>query len=115
METAARNLFSSSLYVLFKGVCKLSQCQYPSLLVFRESGEEGIYNHRKDQNPLVKRSAWNRKGQLETKRSAGSNFIVQYLKPATVEIPLEGSVSVAFGSGLLILMPLILSHHSQDC
>lgn len=100
---------------LFKGVYKLSQCRYPSLLIFRESGEEGVYSHRKDQNPLVKRSAWNCKGHLETKISAGRNFIVQYLKLATVAIPLEGSVSVASGSVLLILMPLILSHHSQDC
>lgn len=59
-------------------------------MIFRESGEEVVYSHRKDQNPLVKRSAWNCKGHLETKISAGRNFIVQYLKLATVVIPLEG-------------------------
>lgn len=100
---------------LFKGVYKLSQCRYPSLLIFRDSGEEGVYSHRKAQNPLVKRSAWNCKGHLETKISAGRDFIVQYLKLATVVIPLEGiSVSVkvsvsGFWVWSLNLMPLIVS------
>lgn len=66
-----------------------------------------------DQNPLVKRSTRNYKGQLETKRPAGRNFIVHYLKLPIVEIPLEESMLVALGSGLLILTPLRLYHPAR--
>lgn len=69
-----------------------------------------LCNHRIDQNPLVTRSTRNYKGQLETKRPSGRNFIVHYLKLPIVEIPLEESMLVALGSGLLILTPLILYH-----
>lgn len=71
--------------------------------------ERKVYNHRKDQN-------LHKEVYSELQRAAGTiKMCWQYLKLVIVEIPLEVSMLVAFRSGLFIMMPLVLSHHSQDC